>query len=148
MADRDFKKQTITFPANWKCNSKGSIIGEDQYKPDQSFKNEKGDVICVIESSSTNDRKVGVGELCLADKFFTDKKVNGILIFSLCGKSASPPRPISQKEYIEPYFHHLKSEKRPYGVSEIYFINQVDFEALNWVALDESFKQKSLLLSI
>lgn len=147
MADTEFKNKPITFPTKWTNNSNGSSIGNDNYRPDRSFKNEKNEVVCVIESSSTNDRKVGVGELCLADKFFSDNKIDGILIYSLCGRSASPPRPDTQKKYLEPSFRHLKAEKRPYGVKEIYFISEEDFEALKWVALDENFKKKAHILS-
>jgi len=143
MADTDFKNKPITFSENWTPNSKGGRIGKDKYRPDRSFKNENGEVVCVIESSSTNDRKVGVGELCLADKFFTDNNVNGILIFSLCGKSDSPPRPDTQKEYLEPYFYHLKAKGRIHGVREIYFISEEDFESLNWIALTEEFRKKA-----
>ena len=124
MADTDFKSKRITFPENWTPHSNGGRVGKDKYRPDRSFQNANGEVVCVIESSSTNDRKVGVGELCLADKFFTDNNVNGILIFSLCGRSASPPRPDTQKEYLEPYFLHLKAQGRPHGVREIYFISE------------------------
>jgi hypothetical protein len=146
MADSDFKNKPITFPTNWVCNSKGGQIGIDKYKPDRSFKNEENEVVCVIESSSTNDRKVGVGELCLADKFFTDSKIDGVLIFSLCGSSTSPPRPDTQKSYLEPYFRHLKTHGGPHGVREVYLISENDFESLNWVALDENFKKKAHVL--
>lgn len=146
MADTDFKNKQINFPSKWTNNSKGSRIGNDNYKPDRSFKNENGEVVCVIESSSTNDRKVGVGELCLADKFFTDNQTDGILIFSLCGQSASPPRPDTQKKYLEPYFRHLKTNRQIHGVREIYFISEEDFETSNWVALDDNFKKKAFVL--
>lgn len=147
MADTDFKNKSITFPAGWARNSNGCAIGTNGYRPDQSFENEKGKVVCVIESSSTGDRKVGIGELCLADLFFTDNKTDGILIFSLCGKSATSPRPDTQKQYLEPCFRHLNAKGRPHGVREVYLISEADFESLNWVALDDNFKSKAFVLS-
>lgn len=146
MADSDFKNKQISFPERWSSHTSGSIIGQHQYKPDRSFKDSSGNVVCVIESSSTNDRKVGVGELCLADKYFSDMQCPGILIFSLCGKSKYPPKPDTQAEYIEPYFRHLKSLRQIYGVKEVYFISEEDFESLNWVALDEKFCAKAVVL--
>lgn len=146
MADSDFKNKKISFLEGWQPNTNGSIIGQHQYKPDRSFKNADGAVVCVIESSSTNDRKVGVGELCLADKYFSDSQIAGILIFSLCGKSKSPPNPDTQAGYIEPYFRHLKSLGLTHGVIEVYFISEEDFESLNWVALDENFCAKAVVL--
>lgn len=143
MADTEFKNQKITFEANWVDHSKGSVIGNDQYKPDRSFKDKNGNVMCVIESSSTNDRKVGVGELCLADKFFSDNGIDGILIFSLCGKSNSPPRPETQARYIEPYFLHLRAKGHLHGVKEVYLITESDFKSLGWVALNSQFKAKA-----
>jgi len=143
MADTDFKNQKITFETNWVNHSSGGVIGNDQYKPDRSFKNESGKVVCVIESSSTNDRKVGVGELCLADKFFSDNNIDGILIFSLCGKSDSPPRPDTQAKYLEPYFRHLRACGHPHGVKEIYLIAEDDFASINWMALNSRFKEKA-----
>jgi len=147
MADSDFKSKPICFPGGWLPNSRGSIIGNFQYKPDRSFKDGSGKVVCVIESSSTNDRKVGVGELCLADKFFSDCEVDGVLIFSLCGKSQYPPSPRSQAEYLDPYFRHLRSSGAPYGVKEIHFILEEAFESLRWFALDENFCARAVSLT-
>ena len=146
MADSDFKNKQIDFPEGWQPNTSGSVIGQHKYKPDRSFKNANGTVVCVIESSSTNDRKVGVGELCLADKYFSDIQSAGILIFSLCGKSKYPPNPDTQAEYIEPYFRHLKTLGLTFGLKEVYFISEEDFESLNWVALDEEFRAKAVVL--
>ena len=146
MADSEFKNRDITFPQGWVRHSNGGVIDSVKYKPDLSFKDEEGNVVCVIESTSTNDRKVGVGELCLADKYFTDNKSEGILIFSLCGKSQYPPRPDTQSQYLEPYFQHLKHINSQFGVREAYFIFETDFEILNWVALNEKFKEKSHVL--
>lgn len=146
MTDSDFKGKPITFLNGWQPNTSGSIIGQHQYKPDRSFKDANGNIVCVIESSSTNDRKVGVGELCLADKFFSDNQIDGILIFSLCGNSEYPPRHDTQAKYLEPYFKHLNSLGRTHGVKKVYFISEKDFESLNWVALDNDFLAKAVVL--
>ena len=82
--------------------------------------------------------------MLLAEKFFCDEKVNGILIFSLCGKSNKSPRKDTQKAYIEPYFKYLKSCNSKYGIKSIYFIQEQDFKALDWSVLCENFKSKSL----
>ena len=133
MADSDIKKKKISFPESWLPHTSGCIIGQHQYKPDRSFKDSNGNVVCVIESSSTNDRKVGVGELCLADQYFSEIQCTGILIFSLYGKSKYPPKPDTQAKYIEPYFKYLKSLRlTTYGVKEVYFISEEDFESLGW----------------
>jgi hypothetical protein len=146
MADSDFKNRQIYFPDNWTRHSNGGVISSEKYKPDLSFANENGKIVCLLESSSTNDRKVGVGEMCLADKFFLDHKVDGILIFSLCGKSQYRPRPKTQAQYLEPYFRHLKRFGQPHGVRDIYFIDESDFESLHWMALDERFKALAYVL--
>lgn len=146
MADSDFKKKTIVFPAGWERHSKGEVIGFDKYRPDLSFRDAEGRVVCVIESSSTNDRKVGVGELFLADKFFSDSAVDGVLIFSLCGRSTSPPRPDTQYAYLLPYFTHLRSSVGAYGVKEIYIITETAFEACGWKALGDDFKSMAYVL--
>lgn len=143
MADLDFKNTKITFPSEpeWIDNSKGSEIGKDKYKPDQSFKDKTGKVVCVIESSSTGDRKVGVGELLSADKFFSDQEVEGTLIFSLCEKSNSSPTPTTQKAYLEPYFKHLRSCGRSHGVKEIHLILEDDFKSIGFEALSDNFNK-------
>lgn len=138
----------LTFPAGWRRHSNGGIIGKDQYKPDLSFADETGRVVCVLESTSTNDRKVGVGELCLADKFFSDAGTDGILIFSLCGRSTSPPRPATQAAYIKPYFTFVREAKRPHGVKQIYIISEDEFEICEWVALGEHFMVAAHALEI
>lgn len=146
MADTEFKTRPIKFPEEWKRHSNGGAIDRAKYKPDLSFVDEEGKIVCVIESSSTNDRKVGVGELCLADKFFADNKTDGILIFSLCGKSQYPPRPDTQASYLKPYFQHLKRGNPPNGVRVVYLIDESEFAKLGWVALSEAFKKKAHVL--
>lgn len=143
MADTEFKSRPITFPEGWVRYSDGGAIDGAKYRPDLSFADQDGKVICVIESSSTNDRKVGVGELCLADKFFADNKTDGVLIFSLCGKSEYPPRPDTQASYLKPYFQHLKRGSTPNGVRVMYFIDEKEFGDLGWVALNQAFKEKA-----
>lgn len=146
MADTEFKSRHITFPEGWKRHSNGGVIDGAKYRPDMSFADEEGQIVCVVESSSTNDRKVGVGELCLADKFFSDNKMDGVLIFSLCGKSQYPPRPDTQARYLEPYFQHLKRGSTCSGVRVVYFIAEDEFAALGWEALTERFKAKAHVL--
>jgi len=148
MADRTFKECSITFAAGWQRHSNGGVIGNDKYRPDLSYADETGRVVCVLESTSTNDRKVGVGELCLADKFFSDANRDGILIFSLCGRSTSPPRPDTQAAYLAPYFTFLREAKRPHGVKQVYIISEDDFEACGWQALGDQFKAKALVLEV
>jgi hypothetical protein len=144
MPDTKFKNARISFPGrNWRSYSNGGKIGDDQYKPDRAFKDDADRVVCVIESSSTNDRKVGVGELCLADKFFSDNSADGILIFSLCGRSAHPPRPDTQAKYLEPYFKYLRRANLTHGVREIYLILEHDFSELEWRALTDEFMGKA-----
>jgi hypothetical protein len=146
MADTEFKSRSITFPEGWKRHSNGGVIDGAKYRPDLSFVDQEGNVVCVIESSSTNDRKVGVGELCLADKFFSDNKIDGVLIFSLCGKSQYPPRPDTQASYLKPYFRHLKRGSMPNGVRVVYFIDENEFADLGWAALSEAFEEKAHVL--
>lgn len=146
MADRIFKERPIHFAAGWRRHSNGGAIGKDKYRPDLSYVDETGRVICILESTSTNDRKVGVGELCLADKFFSDANVDGILIFSLCGKSSSPPRPDTQSTYLKPYFTFLRQAKRAHGVKQVFIISEEDFEECGWEALGEGFKAKAQML--
>lgn len=147
MADSEFKKHPISFPQQgWTPHSNGGVIGKDNYKPDRSFVNSDGNVICVIESTSTNDRKVGVGELCLADKFFFDFKVQGVLIFSLCGTASTRPTPKTQAKYLQPYFSYLRGSNREFGVSEIYILEEKDFAALQWQALTAKFAEVAMKL--
>ena len=146
MGDSTFKNRPITFPQGWSTKTRGSEIGSNRYRSDRSFVNDQGKIVCIAESSSTNDRKVGVGELCLADKFFADSESAGILIFSLCGRSQYPPTPKLQAKYLEPYFRHLKRIDRVHGVRELYFISESDFESLAWIALNEDFLAKAVAL--
>jgi hypothetical protein len=148
MADCTFKESSITFAEGWQRHTNGGGIGKDKYRPDLSFVDEAGRVVCVLESTSTNDRKVGVGELCLADKFFSDTETDGILIFSLCGKSSSHPRPDTQVAYLKPYFAFLREAKRPHGVKQIYIISEEDFEQCGWEALGVKFKVKAHVLEV
>jgi hypothetical protein len=141
VADSDFKKLAIHFPTRpeWTRYSNGGAIGPDKYRPDMSFTDPNGKIICVIESSSTNDRKTGLGELLLAEKLFADQQVNGILIFSLCGRSTSPPTPSTQRKYIEPYFLFLRDGRNRGGVAAVFFIDEHAFELGGWAALDSRF---------
>ncbi|EKO3590807.1 hypothetical protein M3898_003461 [Vibrio metschnikovii] len=144
MADTKFKNSNFSFPDGWKRASNGEIVGEDKYRPDISVKDNDGNYILVMESTSSGDRKVGVGELLQADKFFRDEKVRGILIFSLCGQSATSPTKETQKNYIEPYFKYLAECNSECGVKSVYFIQEQDFKAINWSVLNEEFNSNCL----
>lgn len=146
MTDAEFKQRPFSFPQGWTRYSDGGNIGPDKYRPDLSFADAQGKIVCVIESSSTNDRKVGVGEMCLADKFFSDSATNGVLIISLCGKPPKCPRPDTQASYLSPYFKYLRAADRPHGVKEVYIITVEDFEACGWRALSEDFIAKAKVL--
>jgi hypothetical protein len=149
MSDKQFKNSEIQFPKELNLNqrSNGKIIGNDKYKPDKSFNDSNGSTVLIIESTSTGDRKVSIGELCQAEKFFTDNNISGTLIFSLCGKSENSPRPDTQYEYLMPYFKFMKNSNPNLGVTKINIILEADFKALGWKALDENFKAKAKCLS-
>lgn len=132
---------------NFNQNSNGKIIGSDKYKPDKSFNDSNGSTVLIIESTSTGDRKVSIGELCQAEKFFADNNISGTLIYSLCGKPENSPRPDTQYEYLMPYFKFLKKTNPNIGVTKIYIILERDFRSLGWYALDEGFKEKAKCLS-
>lgn len=144
--DSIFKNLLFSIPENWNINSNGSIVGKEQYKPDISIKNSDGKIVCILESTSTGDRKVGLGEMLQADKLFYDEEINGILIFSLSGVSSSSPTLITQSKYINPYFKYLKNINKKYGLKKIYFISESDFKSINWCLLSEDFKLKSIVL--
>jgi hypothetical protein len=146
MLDAEFKQAPISFPQGWTRHSNGGAIGPDKYHPDLSFADAQGKVVCVIESSSTNDRKAGVGELCIADKFFSDSATDGVLIFSLCGISSNSPRRDTQAAYLSPYFKYLRAANRPHGVKEVYIIAEKDFKLCDWKALSEDFIANACVL--
>lgn len=132
MRDSDFKQLKFIMPDRWQVNSRGCVIDDNRYAPDVSIKNENNEVLCVIESSSTNDRKVGLGELLLAHKYFIDKRIKGIIIYSLCGLSDISPTPDTQYRYIQPYFEYFKSLSNEFGVKKVFIIKEQKFNDLNW----------------
>lgn len=148
MADLTFKNSPFKLQEGWKVHSTGESIGNFKYRPDISIKNSNGKFAYILESSSTNDRKVGLGELLLAEKLFIDEESKGTLVFSLCGVSTNSPRPDTQIEYIRPYFNFLKESNKDIGVVEIHFINEKEFKDAEWDVLSSKFNEYTLTLSI
>lgn len=148
MSDKSFRKTELVFAYDWTEFSSGSNVDDFKYRPDKSFKKTKsGKFCCIIESSSTGDRKVSIGELLQAESFFSRNMVRGILIFSLSGRSKTSPTPSTQKAYLEPYFNFLKSKRTKHGVSKVYFIKESDFESIGWEVLTDKFMEKAAVLS-
>ncbi|MET4163490.1 hypothetical protein ABIE61_003354 [Marinobacterium sp. MBR-111] len=145
MSDKSFKNTKLLFPDGLEFveKSNGSIIGFDKYKPDKSYADQSGQITLVIESTSTGDRKVGIGELLQAEKYFCDHNVSGTLIFSLSGSSNNSPRPNTQKQYLQPYFDFLKQQNSNIGVYEIYLILESDLRALDWYVMNDAFREKA-----
>jgi len=148
VADSTFKNSPFKLPSGWKVHSTGGVIGNHKYKPDISIKDSNEKFTYIIESTSTNDRKVGLGELLLAEKFFIDEKQKGVLVFSLCGRSSSPPRPETQIEYVRPYFDFLKQNNKGAGVVEVNFIYEVDFKNAEWDLFSNDYSDKVLKLYV
>jgi hypothetical protein len=149
MSDREFKATEIKFPQgiDLTLHTNGTIIGNDKYKPDKSFVNSNNEIVLVIESTSTGDRKVGVGELLQAEMYFAGNNISGTLIFSLCGKSSTSPKPDSQLDYLRPYFNFLKKLNPESGVTKIYIIDEIQFESVGWEALGNNFIATAKCLS-
>lgn len=148
MADSTFKNNPFKLPKGSKVHTTGQEIGKHKYKPDVSIKDSNEQFSYVFESTSTNDRKVGLGELLLAEKLFVDENRKGVLVFSLCGKSSSPPRPETQIEYIRPYFNFLKQNNKDKGVGTIHFIYEECFKKAGWDVLSKQFKDSSHTLCV
>lgn len=136
MADREFREQQVSLPSGWEITSRGTIIGNDQYKPDLAI-SYKGAVRTVAESSSTNDRKAAVGELLQAHKFFCDSGQDGKLILCLCGTSTKAPRPDTQADYLRPYFQYLYSLEG-YGLKSLFLLHEDQFRKV----LESVLRQK------
>lgn len=149
MPDRVFKETEIKFPkgVDLAVHTTGTIIGNNKYKPDKSFSNSNNEIVLVIESTSTGDRKVSVGELLQAEMYFSDNKISGTLIFSLCGKSTTSPKPDTQLEYLRPYFNFLKKFNPESGVTKIFIIDENQFESVGWEALGSNFIATAKCLS-
>lgn len=149
MKDAKFKQAPISFPQGsaLHSHSHGSAIGSSKYQPDRSFADSQGRIVCVFESSSTGERKVGVAEMNLADKFFSDSATDGVLVFSLCGSSSTSPRPDTQAPYLLPHFRHLRAANRPHGLKEVFIICQKDFESCGWMAFSKDFMARAYVLN-
>ena len=145
MSDSEFKKLVFSTPSSWKRHSSGKEILNTKYKPDVSFK-KVGKLICILESTSTGDRKVNIGEMLQAEKAFIEENTCGYLVFSLCGSTNTSSTPKSLKKYLEPYFHFLKEKSYQYGIKEIYFINESELKEIGCEILSTCFKDKSEVL--
>ncbi|SDJ01361.1 hypothetical protein SAMN04515654_12311 [Halanaerobium congolense] len=148
MSDKKFKNIKLNLGSEFKKYTKGSIIGDDKYKPDISIINSKEKVVCVIESSSTGDRKVHIGEMFQSHKFYCDEEIKGDLIISLAGSSKNSPRPDTSYKYLKPYFDFIKKESK-IGLKRVHLIEQDDFIKLQndgVKLLDEKFINKCTTL--
>ncbi len=144
--DTDFKNINIQFSSEgstWEHKSKGEAIGDYGYRPDRSFTDKDGKVVCIIESSSTGDRKCNLGELCQAHLFFLEEKVEGVLILSLCGKGKTASTPETLKEYLKPYFERLTKNSNNKGLKTLYLICESDFKNSQWNVFSSDFEEKA-----
>ena len=127
MNDRDFRQQDLVLPIGFAISARGTVVGNDRYKPDLLISHE-GTAVAVVESSSTGDRKVALGELLQAQKFFEGQCSPGILIFSLCGRGATAPRPETQVSYLRPYFLYL-CRSAAAGLTSVHIVPQFSFSS-------------------
>ena len=151
LPDKEFRNLDFVLPNNQKVNTRGSIIGQDQYKPDISIVNSRNEVVFCIESSSSGDRKATLAEILQAEKYANDHKAHIELLICLAGNSKNSPTPTTQREYLKPYFDFLVKCRNVenFGVEKIYLLNESDF--LAFVAsgkciLNEKFKKECLVL--
>lgn len=130
MKDKDFKNQDIALCNGLKIATQGTIIGEDQYKPDISISDLANKTVCCIESSSTGDRKVSLGEMLQAEKYALDMDLSLLLIICLCGKGKNASTPESLFNYLKPYFIFLKESRRKTnsGIKKILIIGEKNYE--------------------
>jgi len=112
LTDKEFKQLNPKLPKGYRIHTRGTIIGDNQYKPDISIANSTEEVVCCIESSSSGDRKATLAELLQAEKYANDYELSLDLIICLAGNSKTSPTPQSQRDYLEPYFTFLKAHRR------------------------------------
>ena len=121
--DRKFKRSISIsgyLPLKFKC------AVDSKYTPDRVY----GDDITefILESSSTSDRKVHIGELI---QFLTyvsttkNRKQNYYFILFLCGKADNPPRADLECKRLKIYFDHFPmTEIVKSSIAGIYVVDQ------------------------
>ena len=88
--DCEFKKSLAVANFNEREIKKEEL--DEYYKPDKILENM--DSVIFFESSSTNDRKVHIGELCQFLAYLNkgiENKSNIYFVLFLCGTSKYPP---------------------------------------------------------
>lgn len=130
MADSEqrFKATAITIPENWVIHSATTTIGNYKYKPDRSLKNEEGKICCVIEMSTSKDRKSQIGELLQAELYFKEESILGKLMIIVPGTGDGTSSPVTLKNMLMPYFKMLVDNRgQRGGVDSVYLISKEAF---------------------
>lgn len=120
--DRTFKKR-IQIAGFTKIKFNGDSNFE--YKPDCVLANENTEYF--LESSSTGDRKVHIGELIQFLTYIstvTERKENYYFILFLCGKGKYAPRAALEYERLKFYFdHYSMPENIKESIAGIYVVD-------------------------
>ena len=122
MKDSDFKNLPHKFEESYE---RYNVPGK--YNPDVVAINNTSKKALIIESSSTGDRKVNIGEMLQADKWLRDEGYQGTLIIVLDGKGKYPPTCKDQKERLLPLFDEYL-ENSITGLEKVLIITQFDYE--------------------
>ncbi|USK61645.1 hypothetical protein [Peribacillus asahii] len=102
-----------------------------KYNPDVVAVNSTSGKAIIIESSSTGDRKVNIGEMFQADKWLRDEGYRGILIIVLDGKGDFPSTCKEQKKRLLPLFsEYLKNSKS--GLHKVLIVTQNDYNNVQY----------------
>lgn len=112
-----------------KCNFEGYEkikIKHDFYKPDCVFENGK-DVI-IVESSSTGDRKVHIGEMVQFIEYASSMKDKCFyFVLFLCGTSKTSPKANTVKGRLEYYYSSCAINKND-NIKGIYVVEQKEVD--------------------
>ena len=128
MQDSKFKNLPHKFEEGYE-----RIKVSGKYNPDVVAINRTSKKAIIIESSTTNDRKVNIGEMFQADKWLRDKGYQGTLIIVLDGNGGSPPTCKDQKERLLPLFEeYLKNSST--GLDKVLIVTQSDYEQASYNA--------------
>ena len=127
--DSEFKS-TLTVKDFVKDNGSRCLGGF--YIPDVVLENNDTDAVIFFESSTTNDRKVHIGELT---QFLTyintgqEKRGNAYLVLFLNGCSASSPTAETEFQRLQYYFNNfmMKNSERD-KIKGIYIANQSEVD--------------------